>query len=217
MAAPPAYTVEAYSARFARKLALPPGRCARALDLGCGSGHDLAMLQAHADRVVAMDVDAGATRKARREGVDVVRADARHLPFREGAFGLVFEKDVLHHVGEARLGDGPDLPGVAAALAEMRRVLRPGGHAVLVEANRFNPFFYLHMTRALGHEHFTRAQFERLVREAFPGTRLRQFDSHYYPARTRLATRALHALEAAFELPVLRALAGYNVAVGRRE
>ena len=217
MADRPAYSVEDYSARFAHKLALPPGRCAFALDLGAGSGHDVGMLQARADRVVAMDIDVEAMRKARREGVDVVRADARRLPFKDGAFGLVFEKDVLHHVGERKLGDGPDAQGVADALAEVRRVLAPQGSAVLVEANRFNPFFYVHMTRALGHEHFTRAQFERLVKQAFPDTRLRQFDSHYYPARTRFATRALHALEATFELPGLRALAGYNVAVGRRD
>ena len=49
------------------------------------------------------------------------------------------------------------------ALAEYRRVLKPGGSALIVEANRYNPIFYPHMTLALGHEHFTRRRFRALV------------------------------------------------------
>ncbi len=45
-----------------------------------------------------------------------VRADARRLPFADGEFDVVIAAEVLEHVHED-----------AAAIAELRRVLRPGG------------------------------------------------------------------------------------------
>jgi len=65
-----------------------------------------------ARRVVTADLEP--------RGVELA-LDVRRLPFRDGAFGLVVASHVLEHVLEDRL-----------ALAEIHRVLAPGGLAILV-------------------------------------------------------------------------------------
>ena len=49
-------------------------------------------------------------------------ADATRLPFPDGEFDLVASFNMLHHIAEWR-----------AALSEIHRVLRPGGHYILVD------------------------------------------------------------------------------------
>jgi len=51
-----------------------------------------------------------------------------HLPFRAGSFDLVLSNEVIEHVADDR-----------AAVAEMARVLRPGGRAVIFCPNRWYP------------------------------------------------------------------------------
>ena len=104
----------------------------------------------------------------------------------------------------------------ASALAEYRRVLKPGGVALIVEGNRFNPSFYLHMTLALGHEHFPGRRFRELVRGAFPDARFGAFEAHYVPGLRRLLPLQ-HMVEETFErLPPLRPLLSYNWAIAAR-
>jgi len=103
-------------ARFYRNLPLP----GPVLDLGCGDGH-FASLALSGLAPVGVDLSAGALREAVRRRVyrAVVRADATHLPFRPGVFGTVVSNSVLEHI-----------PGVEAVLAEVSRVLKPGGGLV---------------------------------------------------------------------------------------
>ncbi len=74
----------------------------------------------------------------------------------------------------------------AAALAEYRRVLRPGGTLVAIEGNRFNPVFYVHMTKLLGHEHFSRELLPLACAGQFPDARFGAFEAHYVPWGERL-------------------------------
>ena len=92
-------------------------------DLGSGTGRNLPLLPAGA-RAVAVDPNRDALARARRRapGVPAVVARAEALPFRDGAFDTVVSGLVLCSV------DDPD-----AALAEIRRVLRPGGTLRLLE------------------------------------------------------------------------------------
>src|SRR5262249_40616432 len=53
---------------------------------------------------------------------NVVRGDVGRLPFADAAFDAVLSLDVLYHIAA---------PGDLAALREIARVLKPGGHAVL--------------------------------------------------------------------------------------
>jgi SAM-dependent methyltransferase len=98
-----------------------PARRLRVLDAGCGSGASLRWL-AEIHTVVAIGVDRSphAIRFARSRGERrLARASVLSLPLRSGAFDLVVSMDVLQHLGAS--GDAH------AAIAEARRVLRPGG------------------------------------------------------------------------------------------
>lgn len=102
---------------------LAGGAAGRTLELGAGTGRNLP-LYPPAARAVAVDPDAAALARARARapGVPAVRARAEALPFKAGAFDTVVCGLVLCSVSEP-----------AQALAEVRRVLRPGGALRLME------------------------------------------------------------------------------------
>jgi SAM-dependent methyltransferase len=100
-------------------------RRGRVLDAGCGSGFGAVDLGAVAD-VVAVDLHPLALAYCRERGLRAcARADVQRLPFEEGSFDAVVSVDVLYH--RAVRDD-------AAALAELGRVVRPGGVVVLLLA-----------------------------------------------------------------------------------
>jgi SAM-dependent methyltransferase len=79
-------------------------------------------------RVTAVDFAEPAVERARAHAGDdvrVLRADVRDLPFDDGSFAVVLAWAVLMHVPEAERG-----------LAELCRVLAPGGALILGEGNR---------------------------------------------------------------------------------
>jgi ubiquinone/menaquinone biosynthesis C-methylase UbiE len=93
------------------------------LDPGCGTGWQAAGLRRAAPSVSVLGVDlsAGMLGQARTAGAwPLLQADAARLPIRSGTVDVVVSRGVLHH-----------LPDVPAALAEWRRVLRPGGAVVV--------------------------------------------------------------------------------------
>lgn len=99
-----------------------------ALDVGCGTGLTMRRLSAlpGVESVVGLDPSAEALAHARtRHDFPLVRGSALDLPFDDGAFDVVTCFDVLQHVPV-----GEDL----RAVSELRRVLRPGGIA-LVRSN----------------------------------------------------------------------------------
>ena len=106
-----------------RQAALAPGQ--RVLEIGCGTGNlslRAARTQPGAD-VLGTDPDplalARAERKIRgRQGIRFERAYAQELPYADGSFDRVLSSLMLHH-----LDDGAK----TATLAEVARVLRPGG------------------------------------------------------------------------------------------
>jgi len=174
------------------------------LDAGCGDGGVARLLRDRVGEVTAIDVERS-SEWGEEPGLTFLVADAEALPFEEGSFDVVHSKDSLHH-----------MHAPVRALAEYHRVLSPGGTALIVEANRYNPFFYPHMTLALGHEHFTRARFHALVRDVFPQARFGSFEAHYAPALNRVL-RVQHVIEETLErIPPFRPLLAYNYAVATR-
>ncbi len=118
--------------RLLRELA--PDTRGHVVDFGCGNGAQTVLLAAFCDRVTGVDVDpvfladfraritaAGLQGQVRAE----VLADGR-IPLPDGGADVVTSFTVLEHV-----------PDEAAALAEMRRVLRPGGRLVVSVPNRW--------------------------------------------------------------------------------
>jgi SAM-dependent methyltransferase len=104
------------------------------LDWGCGHGMAAIVLARRGAAVTACDLSAGyvaeARARARANGVAVrgLVADAQRLPFADHSFDAVWGHAILHHLD------------VAIAARELRRVLRPGGVAVLCEPWDGNPF-----------------------------------------------------------------------------
>jgi ubiquinone/menaquinone biosynthesis C-methylase UbiE len=100
---------------------LPP--TARVIDVGCGTGDNLAALDAAAGgSVVGVELSPYAVRHAPRSpggGIRVGVARAEHLPFPDACADLVTSMDVIEHLDDD------------AALADYHRVLRPGGKLLL--------------------------------------------------------------------------------------
>jgi len=94
----------------------------RILDCGCGTGINFQMLEGFG-RSFGFDLNRLALTFARQSGhTRIARATATHIPFGDASFDIVTSFDVLY-----------TLPGAAekAAVAEMHRVLRPGGALVV--------------------------------------------------------------------------------------
>lgn len=85
------------------------------LEIGCGTGVYAAPVRALGWSPLGMDLSGGMLRHA-RDRLPVARADAGHLPVRDGAVPAVIA--VMAHT---------DMPGYPAVLREVARVLRPGG------------------------------------------------------------------------------------------
>lgn len=107
----------------------------RILEVGCGWGELAAWLHRETGaEVVATDLSPRMVELAREQGVDAHLADVQALPFDDEWFDVAVAAWMLYHV--------PDLD---RGLAELARVLRPGG--TLVAAT--NSIFHLHELREL--------------------------------------------------------------------
>lgn len=190
-----------YRLRCIDKLGHPFRGDEKLLDVGCGDGGVARLLRERVGEVVAIDVEPSDL-WSNEDGMSFSVANAEEMPFANDEFDLIHSKDSMHHM------DDPD-----RAIHEYRRVLKPGGTVLIVEANRYNPIFYVHMTRMLGHEHFPRRRFEELVGSAFPGARFGRFDAHYVPQAERMLG-VQNAFEETLErIPLASRLVSYNFAV----
>jgi ubiquinone/menaquinone biosynthesis C-methylase UbiE len=105
---------------------LPPAGD-RAVDLGCGTGVQTALLAERYREVLAVDLSAPMLDFARRHrpepNVTYQQRDLRAVdPATDGRFDVVFSAYTLHHVA--------DFP---SALYRMRDLVRPGGRVLLVD------------------------------------------------------------------------------------
>ncbi|MBX3247357.1 MAG: methyltransferase domain-containing protein [Myxococcales bacterium] len=105
------------------------------LEVGCGTGLILERVAPHARSAHGVDLSARMIAKARARGFEVSVASATELPFPDASFDLAFSFKVLAHV-----------PELGRALAEMARVVRPGGHVV---AEVYNPLSLRYLAKRL--------------------------------------------------------------------
>jgi len=137
-----------------------------ALDLGCGCGYGAAYLAQHgAGRVVGVDISPEAVSFAaaryRMPNLAFAVMDVRHLAL-ASRFGVITCFEVIEHIGEA-----------TEVLGEAARLLADDGVFLVSTPNKAtyaaggpdgsNPFHV---------KEYTRSEFEDLLRQAFPRTRL---------------------------------------------
>lgn len=146
------------------------------LDVGCGDGGDCELFSKTASNVIGIDILSHPSwSKIKKDNLEFQVADACNLPFINNIFDVVFVKDVLHHV-----------PNHKKALHEVIRVTKEGGIIIVIEANRFNPIFYLHMTLMLGHQHFKKKYFKKLIESYSNDATFISTESHVYPIKNKL-------------------------------
>ena len=104
------------------------------LEIGCGRGVGIEVIldQFHAAHVYGIDLDpfqiklASKRLQGRYDGLfTLAQGDAERLPFADASFDAVFDFGALHHV-----------PDWQTAIAEIRRVLKPGGTFFFEEVTR---------------------------------------------------------------------------------
>ena len=103
----------------------------RVLDVGCGNGYVLSRYARHGAEVCGIDLTETAVNLSRRrfelEGLagEFRSTDGNAIPYPDASFDIACSMGVLHHVEDPR-----------PMLAEMRRVLRPGGRLILMLYHR---------------------------------------------------------------------------------
>lgn len=137
------YFAEVAANRYQREWQIPelvPFHAAancRVLEIGCGQGTDGSQFARQTAGYIGIDLTLPAVRLAQRR-FDVAglpgqffQANARALPFPAESFDMVYSYGVLHHV-----------PDISQAVAEIHRVLRPGGTAVLMLYHKHSWLYY---------------------------------------------------------------------------
>jgi SAM-dependent methyltransferase len=132
----PSYTWRAGQARRLQMILAAAGERlnGRVLENGCGVGMYVERLAPYAGRVIGLEYDFARAVEARQladrlANAEILCAAGENLPFPSGSFDLILSHEVLEHVQDDRL-----------AVAEMTRVLRPGGRMAIFVPNRGYPF-----------------------------------------------------------------------------
>lgn len=127
------------------------------LDVGCNSGEFLKRLLAGRKNVTVkgIDISEDAVKIAREKGLDVIQGDAEALPFPDASFDYVVLMEVLVHVHDPR-----------KMLAEIRRVLKPGG-VLLGSCPHKNMEMQMWDDARLHHAYYTTEDAYALLRESF--------------------------------------------------
>jgi len=108
------------------------------LEIGVGLGSDHFTLASGGNRMTALDLSREHLRLTQRhlslEGFSTtaVHGDMERMPFADASFDVVYSFGVLHHTDH-----------MEKAVAEIRRVLRPGGRAVIGVYHRDSIFFWV--------------------------------------------------------------------------
>jgi ubiquinone/menaquinone biosynthesis C-methylase UbiE len=194
---------------------------ARVLEAGCGTGMILKEVAPIARQAIGLDISPGMLAQARSRGLNVVHGSVTQLPFPNNQFDTAYSFKVLAHVER-----------IAAAMGELARVVRSGGHVI---AEFYNPWSLRYLVKRLkpptriAHgthdEHvFTRYDSLARVRSYLPpslevidvrGVRVVTPVSHVHKLpllRDAFAFLEEHAAGA----PVLRRLGGFMVVVAKK-
>ena len=191
-------------------------------EAGCGTGLLLREAALVARSAVGLDLSRGMLRPARDRGLKVVQGSLTDVPLPSASFDVVYSMKVLAHV-----------PPIERAVAELARLVRPGGYLLL---EFYNPLSLRYLAKRLGgpgkiagdgtNESHVYTRFDRLDRarsylpagvelRAVRGVRVVTPSSHVfaYPPLGRLFAWAEHAT---CDAPLLRNLGGFLILVAQK-
>ena len=115
------------------------------LEIGAGVGTDLSQFARNGANVTDLDLSAGHMAHAKENfalrGLQArfVHHDAERLPFENDSFDVVYSNGVLHHT-----------PNTRSVVAEIKRVLRPGGKAIVMMYAEDSLHYWLKLVWQLG-------------------------------------------------------------------
>jgi ubiquinone/menaquinone biosynthesis C-methylase UbiE len=172
------------------------------LDVGCGDGEDDILAMKYFKKIHGIDIKEQAGWKDKQtENLTFKAENAQKMPFHNLEFDTVIEKDVLHHV---------DDPSVA--LYEMLRVAK--SRVIIVEANRYNPLFYVNLTLMGNHQHFTQDKFKKIVMAPGLPCKILHFSARVCPINTDGAIKFYDKVQNFTEkFPLYAPIIEYNMAV----
>lgn len=151
----------------------------RVLEVGCGMGTHAGMLINAGADYTGIDLTDRAVEMARHRlevfGLDgeVQQADAEDLPFETASFDSVWSWGVIHHSSS-----------FDRAFAEITRVLRPGGHLLLMVYHHPSLYYFLYcaLARGIAQGQLLRRSVEDIYLDQMDGAYARRF------GRTELAS-----------------------------
>lgn len=121
---------------------------ARIIDIGCGDGFHLEILKDFGPKtwqLEGVDADERAVAMARRKGLTIHHGLLEHLTLPQETYDLAISLQTIEH-----------LASPAQLLADVRKLLRPGGRLVIVTDNTDSLDFRLFKQRHWGGYHFPR-------------------------------------------------------------
>ena len=198
-----------------------PRRSDVVLDVATGTGNTALVLAPHVSRVTGLDLtpemlDQARTLSAKRSitNIEWVLGDAERLPFADASFDLWTARTAPHHFG--------DLP---KSLREAKRVLRPGGRAVIVDGSgpveARDHMHAVEMARDPSHVRmYTLAEWVARLEEAgflVEEARLRQLDWEFEPWAARMGVPASRVGDLARQIESATGAAREQLAPVRRD
>ena len=185
--------------------AYAPRPAGNILDIGCGTGANLAMFS-HEASPAGIDYSSAALERCRQRGITrVARADAQALPFPSETFDGALMMDVLYH---------REVSNTALALTEAARVLRPEG-LLLANVPAYQWLYSSHDEAIHTARRFTRRELVTLIESAgLEPVRATYWNAILFPAIAvlrLLRRRSSHEdsdLEGYSDSPVARLLSG---------
>ena len=208
--------------RLETELALRYATGARVLEAGCGTGMILKEVAPRAREAFGVDLSPGMLASARARNLKVVHGSITDLPFASGEFDVVYAFKVLAHVER-----------IERALAELARVVRPGGRVL---AEFYNPWSLRYLIKRLKtptaisgvtHDEAVYTRYHSLsdVKRLLPpslsietvrGIRVVTPVSHVF--RVPVVGRAFELLEwSACDAPLVRRFGGFLIVVAQKK
>ncbi len=172
------------------------------LDSGCGDGEDAWLRKKFFKKITATDIVPDPRWKEfSGKGLTFKQCDSEKLPFKNKSFDTVFEKDMLHHAANPE-----------KALKEMVRVAKK--RVIVVEANRYNPLFYVNLTLLNNHQHFNQKRFKAILESSGRPFEIKHFSARVCWVNTPGAIKFFDRVEDLLEkFPPYTPIIEYNLGI----